>query len=375
MGDRIRFSLDAGWRKVMMRVRRVVGPWLEPAPVPASVAKYGIPHTWGPAPSTSTDGVEVGGGSATEPGSSVLLWVDPAFMSFPLEILGGLDRAVAVTRDWSFAVTGHRLRTVVLDGGTAGATPPPAASAGKGGKGTAAAATTTPVENGSTGPVTHASFPTVSLAQLTYLADLGCEDDVECPPGRSVAALTETVAQLRPRMGGLDKEWKGVVGESARVTGEDECWQMINDAKALLYVAPGRVATTLSPPALAGADLRSCRMAVIADGSTHRSLDRTQSVWMGKQTAWVQRRSRPEAMAALMSLRGVGVVVTQMGATHPDVSVAVAGVVAKMKEETGDATVARAVRELVEETVKGGVLPEYLLGNTVVFGIPHLVAG
>ena len=64
-----------------------------------------------------------------------------------------------------------------------------------------------------------------------------------------------------------------------------------------------------------------------------------------------------------------------MGATHPDVSVAVAGVVAKMKEETGDATVARAVRELVEETVKGGVLPEYLLGNTVVFGIPHLVAG
>lgn len=159
---------------------------------------------------------------------------------------------------------------------------------------------------------------------MSYLVDLRAEDDPASLPGRKTGKLAEEFG--KGILKSIGSGWRGVLGAGDKVAGEDECIALFESSSALIYMGMGRFGAFVSPRAVAAADLRGCRLAMILDGVVNEELDRRQSSVDLRKAAWELASEGAYEMACVLSLRGVTTVVVNLAAAHPDANMHVAKV-------------------------------------------------
>ncbi|CAG9462689.1 unnamed protein product [Pedinophyceae sp. YPF-701] len=286
----------------------------------------------------------------------LLLLLDPQIGSLPIEQLSLVAGAASVGRDFSMHFLCNRL---ALAARQAGGSPAPQETKG------AKSAPAPPAAGGGT-EIDLGKAATFALSALTYIVDLRAEDDPGAFEGRaSKDLIAEFSEAYLPNVG---KSWEGVMGGGSKVAGEDECLALMESAKALLYLGMGRFAAFVSPRAYSSIDMKGCRLAIMVGGVVNEELDRRQGALDVRKLPWELASESPYETAAILSLRGVTTVVTNMCTAHPDVNVHVLKVLHDMQDR-GAGDVGRALRARLHTCPPGA---PHSNSNFAIYGCPFL---
>jgi tetratricopeptide (TPR) repeat protein len=199
-------------------------------------------------------------------GKKIVLLVDEALASLPIEALAILDGAYCVTRDFSLHMLLQR--------------------------------------------VSQASSGDVQAGEMTHMVDLRYED---APPPESEAGAEATLNTIPAQFAGLkDKfgtNWAGLMGSAEGIPGDGECQRVMSGAKSLLYYGHGRFLSYVTPAAVACIDLSQCQLALLACNTINEEVQRKQAKLDNRKSVARRSLEDPYQTAALLSMRGVDTVV------------------------------------------------------------------
>ena len=184
----------------------------------------------------------------------IVLLVDEALASLPIEALEFLNDAESISRDFSLHMLSNRL----------------------------------------------ARGSDITAAHMTALIDLRKEDLPQSDADK--IRIPGEFALLKQKFG---SGWNVLMGTPESIPGEAECQRAMAAAKALLYYGHGRFLSYVSPSAVASVDLSSCRLAVLACNTNNEESQRMQAMLDGRKTAEKKALEEPYRTAALLSMRGV----------------------------------------------------------------------
>ena len=184
----------------------------------------------------------------------IVLLVDEALASLPIEALEFLNDAESISRDFSLHMLSNRL----------------------------------------------ARGSDITAAHMTALIDLRKEDLPQSDADK--IRIPGEFALLKQKFG---SGWNVLMGTPESIPGEAECQRAMAAAKALLYYGHGRFLSYVSPSAVASVDLSSCRLAVLACNTNNEESQRMQAMLDGRKTADKKALEEPYRTAALLSMRGV----------------------------------------------------------------------
>ena len=198
-------------------------------------------------------------------GKKIVLLVDEALSSLPIEALEILDGADGVSRDFSLQMLVRRIAEAETD---------------------------------------------VPAAEMTYMVDLRYED---APPSGSEASSEAALTTIPAQFDGLKETfgtgWSGILGSAEGIPGDGECQRLMSGAKSLLYYGHGRLFSYVSPSAVACIDLSQCQLAFLACNTINEEVQRKQAGLDNRKSPARRSLEDPYQTAALLSMRGVNTVV------------------------------------------------------------------
>ena len=183
----------------------------------------------------------------------IVLLVDEALASLPIEALEFLNDAESISRDFSLHMLVRRL----------------------------------------------AQASDIPAAQMTALVDLRKED---LPQADDETKIPGQFALLQQKFG---SGWNVLMGTPESIPGDAECQRAMIAAKALLYYGHGRFLSYVSSSAVASVDMSGCRLAVLACNTNNEESQRMQAMLDGRKTTEKKALEDPYRTAALLSMRGV----------------------------------------------------------------------
>mmetsp|Transcript_28006 Transcript_28006/g.68923 ORF Transcript_28006/g.68923 Transcript_28006/m.68923 type:complete len:2443 (+) Transcript_28006:56-7384(+) len=276
-------------------------------------------------------------------GKKIVLLVDEALASLPIEALEFLECAEAVSRDFSLHMLLHRF-----------------------------------AEAASSGVVT------VPAAEMTYLVDLRNEDD-----GAEAATAATIPAQFTTLKEKFGKGWAGAMGTPEGIPGEGEFQRLMSGAKSILYYGHGRFLSYVPASGVACIDLSQCRVALLACNTTNDEAQRKQARLDNRKTPAQRMLEDPYQTAALLSMRGVDtVVLPTFSCTSEGNAEMLTSVLSSANSSEAGADISRAVwlsgtpKPVIEPSTPGGegekVVAEeqtspsapFSQFNFVVYGLP-----
>ena len=235
------FPVKAGWNEICRAVEMLLAPIL---PAWASFL-----------------------GSEGAKGKKIVLLVDGALSSLPIEALEVLDGADCLSRDFSLHILLQRISEA-------------------------------------------SGQAEVAAGDMTYMVDLRHED---IPPPDSEdgaeATMTTIPAQFNRLKNDFGTGWTGVMGSAEGIPGEGECQRMMSGAKALLYYGHGRFLSYVAPSAVACIDLSHCQVTFLASNTISEESERKQAKLDNRKSSAQRGLEDPYETAALLSMRGVDTVV------------------------------------------------------------------
>jgi tetratricopeptide (TPR) repeat protein len=201
-------------------------------------------------------------------GKKIVLLVDEALASLPIEALDVLDGAESVSRDFSLQTLLQRISTA---SGVAG----------------------------------------VTAAEMTYLVDLRHED---APASGSKDGVEANFTTIPAHFAGLRDEfkgagWAGAMGSAEGIPGDGECQRVLSGAKSLLFYGHGRFFSYVAPSSVACIDLSHCQIALLAGNTVNEESQRKQAKLNSSKSQAQRSLEDPYKTAALLSMRGVNTVV------------------------------------------------------------------